>query len=112
MSQSSKERCEVEGVIIFTPNVTFKSPLFKEETPGFAAPFKSHLTLLMEFNWVQTVRKEEIISLFYQNDKFLWNLAGSQKMLQEICAWPLLPCLPHCAPWQNWNSNLMETTNP
>lgn len=57
ISRSSKERCEVEAVIIFTPNVTLKSPLFKEEAPGFAVSFKSllkgftwNLTLHMEFN--------------------------------------------------------------
>lgn len=43
ISQPSKEWCEVEGVIIFTPNVTFKSPLFKEETPGFGVPFPLHM---------------------------------------------------------------------
>lgn len=50
ISQPSKEWCEVEGVIIFTPNVTFKSLLFKEETPGFASLFRSLHTLHMEFN--------------------------------------------------------------
>lgn len=41
ISESSKEWCEVEGVIIFTPNVTFKSPLFKEETnPWFGSTFQ------------------------------------------------------------------------
>lgn len=49
VSQPSKEWCEVEGVIIFIPNVTFKSLLFKEETPGLAVPYRSLHTLHMEF---------------------------------------------------------------
>lgn len=95
ISQSSKEWCEVEGVIIFTPNVTFKSPLFKEENPGFASPFRSLHTLHVEFNWTQTVWKGKIISLFYQNET-TWQVHRKcyRESVHGYCS-PICPTVLH-----------------
>lgn len=89
ISQSSKEWCEVEGVITFTPNVTFKSPLFKEKP--LVLHQLSGVSILCTWNLTEhKLKREDNIPILSKGN----NLTGPQKMLQRICAWLLLLSAP------------------